>query len=77
MQTVLGLPVSVFPEPFISFFNSIPSCTRLCLVDLLLLVNAVLSWSAVDQEEEAADDREDLEEIVLGEILVGMVLVEL
>lgn len=47
------------------------------LVDLLLLIDAVLAWSTVDQEEKSTDDGEDLEEIVLGEILVGVVLVEL
>ena len=47
------------------------------LVDLLLLVDAELPGAAVDQEEEATDDGEDLEEIVLGEVLVRVVLVQL
>jgi len=47
------------------------------LVDLLLLINAVLSGPAVDQEQKAADDGQDLEEVVLGEILVWMRFVKL
>lgn len=47
------------------------------LVHLLLLVNAVFAGTAVYEEEKTADDREDLEEIVLGEILVWVVLVKL
>lgn len=47
------------------------------LVHLLLLINAELAWSTVDQEQETADNREDLEEVVLGKVLVGMVLVKL
>lgn len=47
------------------------------LIDLLLLVDRVFAWSAVDEEQEATDDREDLEEVVLGEVLVWVGLVEL
>ena len=47
------------------------------LVHLLLLVDAELAGAAVDEEEEAADDGEDLEEVVLGKVFVGVVLVEL
>lgn len=47
------------------------------LVHLLLLINAELAWSTVDQEQETADNGEDLEEVVLGEVLVGVVLVKL
>lgn len=47
------------------------------LVDLLLLVDAKLAWAAVDKQEQAADDGEDLEEVVLGEVLVGVVFVKL
>jgi hypothetical protein len=47
------------------------------LVDLLLLVDAELARAAVDEQEKAADDGEDLEEVVLGEVLVGVVLMEL
>jgi hypothetical protein len=47
------------------------------LVHLLLLVKADLTGTHVDEEEKAADDGEDLEEVVLGEVLVGVVLVEL
>lgn len=47
------------------------------LVYLLLLVDAELTWSAVDQEQETANNGEDLEEVVLGEVLVGVVLVQL
>ena len=47
------------------------------LVHLLLLVEADLAGTHVDEEEQTADDGEDLEEVVLGEVLVGVVLVEL
>lgn len=47
------------------------------LIYLLLLIDAIFTRSAVYEKEEAADDGEDLEEIVLGEILVGVVFVEL
>jgi hypothetical protein len=47
------------------------------LVDLLLLVDAELARAAVDEQEKAADDGEDLKEVVLGEVLVGVVLMEL
>lgn len=50
---------------------------RRALVDLLLLVNAELARAAVDQQEKATNNGENLEEIVLGEILVGVLLVEL
>lgn len=47
------------------------------LVHLLLLVETDLAGTHVDEEEQTADDGEDLEEVVLGEVLVGVVLVEL
>ena len=47
------------------------------LVDLLLLVDAELAGAAVDKQQEAADDGEDLEEVVLGKVLVRVVLVQL
>lgn len=47
------------------------------LVDLLLLVNAELARTAVDKEQETTNDGQDLEEVVLGKVLVGVVLVEL
>jgi hypothetical protein len=47
------------------------------LVDLLLLVDAELAGAAVDEQQEATNDGEDLEEVVLGEVLVGVVLVKL
>ena len=47
------------------------------LVHLLLLVEAVLTGSHVDEQEKTADNGENLEEVVLGEVLVGVVLVEL
>lgn len=47
------------------------------LVYLLLLINAELAWPTVDQEQETADNRENLEEVVLGKILVGVMLVKL
>lgn len=47
------------------------------LIDLLLLVNAELAGASVGEEQKTADDGKDLEEIVLGEVLVGVVLVKL
>lgn len=47
------------------------------LINLLLLVDAELARAAVDQEEKTADNGQDLEEVVLGKVLVRMVLVEL
>jgi len=47
------------------------------LVHFLLLVEAVLTGTHVDEQEKTADDGEDLEEVVLGEVLVRVVLVEL
>lgn len=50
---------------------------RACLVDLLLLVDGELAGAGVDEEEQTTDDGEDLEEVVLGKVLLGVVLVEL
>jgi hypothetical protein len=36
-----------------------------------------LTGSHVDEQEKTADNGENLEEVVLGEVLVGVVLVEL
>lgn len=47
------------------------------LIDLLLLVDAELAGSAVDEQQEAADNGQDLEKVVLGKVLVGVVLVQL
>lgn len=47
------------------------------LVDLLLLIDAELSRATVDQEEETSYNGQNLEEVILGEILVGVVLVKL
>jgi hypothetical protein len=47
------------------------------LVDLLLLIDTELARAAVDQQEETANNGQDLEEVVLGEILVRVGLVEL
>ena len=54
-------------------------CTTLSdnLIDLLLLVDAELAGAAVDQQEKTTNNRENLEEVVLGEVLVGVVVVEL
>lgn len=60
-------------EPLSLFFVS----SSFHLVHLLLLVEADLAGTHVDEEEQTADDGEDLEEVVLGEVLVGVVLVEL
>lgn len=54
---------------------SLPSYCR--LVYLLLLVDGELARAAVDEQKQTTDNREDLEEIVLGEVLVGVVLVKL
>lgn len=48
-----------------------------CLVNLLLLVDAELAGAAVDQEQQTADNGQNLEEIVLGKVLVRVVLVKL
>lgn len=47
------------------------------LIDLLLLVDAVFAWAAVYEQQESANNGKDLEEVVLGEVLVGVVLMEL
>lgn len=47
------------------------------LVNLLLLVDGELTGAAVDEEEKTTDNGEDLEEVVLGKVLLGVVLVEL
>lgn len=47
------------------------------LVNLLLLVDAELARATVDQEKQTADDGQNLEEVVLGKVLVGVVLVKL
>jgi hypothetical protein len=47
------------------------------LVHLLLLVDRELAWTAVDEEQETANNGEDLEEIVLRKVLVRVVFVEL
>lgn len=65
------------------FFQSMvsdPGTLRLRLthlVNLLLLVDAVFPGSAVHQQEETANNRKNLEEVVLREVLVGVSLVEL
>lgn len=63
-----------FPRPV----RSVRSMCQLGrLVDLLLLINTELTRATVDQQEQTTNDREDLEEIVLGKVLVWVVLVEL
>lgn len=47
-----------------------------CLVNLLLLVDAELAGAAVDQEQQTTDNGQNLEEIVLGKVLVRVVLVK-
>ena len=47
------------------------------LVDLLLLIQRVLPRSRIDEQEETTNNGEDLEEIVLGEVLVWVCVVEL
>lgn len=53
------------------------SLLRSALVNLLLLVDTELTRTHVDQEEKTTNDREDLEEIVLSEVLVRVVVVQL
>lgn len=50
---------------------------RWYLVDLLLLVDTELTGAHVDQEEQTTDNRQDLEEIVLSKVLVGVIVVKL
>jgi uncharacterized membrane protein YciS (DUF1049 family) len=47
------------------------------LVDLLLFVNTELPGTAVNKQEKTADNGQDLEEVVFGEVLVRVMLVEL
>lgn len=47
------------------------------LIHLLLLIQAVFARPAVDKQEQTSDDRQDLEEVVFGKVLVGVVLVKL
>ncbi len=54
-----------------------PYCPLTSLVDFLLLVNAELAGAAVDEQQETTDNGQDLEKVVLGKVLVGVVLVEL
>lgn len=68
-------PIFHIPEASLRITTS--SLPSLHLVDLLLLVDAVFTGSAVDEQEESSNNRQDLEEVVLGEILVGVVLVKL
>lgn len=46
------------------------------LVDLLLFVDAELARATVDQEKQTTDDGQNLEEVVFGKVLVGVVLVK-
>nr|POE47779.1 hypothetical protein CFP56_01110 [Quercus suber] len=46
-------------------------------IDLFLLVETDLSRTHVDEEEKAADNGQDLEEVVLREVLVRVMWVEL
>lgn len=47
------------------------------LVNLLLFINAELARTTVDQKQKTSNNGQDLEKIVFGEILVGVVLVKL
>jgi hypothetical protein len=47
------------------------------LVDLLFFVDTVLAGTTVHQQEQSTNNREDLEEVILGKILVRMVLMKL
>ena len=61
-------PIEV-ASPFVPFYFH--------LVHLLLLIEADLAGTHVDEEEQTANNGEDLEEVVLGEVLVRVVLVKL
>lgn len=54
-----------------------PVISRSFLVDLLLLVQTELTRATVDQEKKTTNDGENLEEVVLGKVLVGVVLMKL
>lgn len=62
---------------YVQVWRRCPSSFPVFLIDLLLLVHAQLAGAHVDQQQKTAHDGEDLEEIVLGEVLVRMVLVKL
>lgn len=47
------------------------------LIDLLLLIEADLAGPAVDEQQETTDNRQNLEEVVLGKVLVRVLFVEL
>ena len=47
------------------------------LVHLLLLINTKLPGPHVDQEEQPTHDRQDLEEVVFGKVLLRVVVMEL
>ena len=47
------------------------------LVDLFLLIDAIFARSTIYQQQEPPNDREDLEEVVLGKVLVGVVFMKL
>lgn len=46
-------------------------------VHLLLLIDTVFARPTIDQQQESSNNRENLEEVVLGEVLVWMVLMKL
>lgn len=46
-------------------------------VDLFLLIDAIFARSTIYQQQEPPDNGEDLEEVVLGKVLVGVVLMKL
>ena len=70
-------PPHHYTSDFPPCFRLEPHFPRVSLIYLLLLVNAELAGAAVDEEEKTADDGEDLEEVVLGEVLVGVELAQL
>jgi hypothetical protein len=52
-------------------------CSFIHLIHLLLLVHTELSRAHVDQQQKAAHNRQDLEEIVLGKVLLRVLVVQL
>jgi hypothetical protein len=44
---------------------------------LLLLIDAIFARSTIDQQKESTNNRENLEEVVLGKVFVGVVLMKL
>jgi hypothetical protein len=84
-MTELSIPMSLTPPMhdthFLHFLGvssdmAFPPYSS-SLVDLFLLIDAIFSRSTIYQQQEPPDNREDLEEVILGKVLVGVVLMKL